>query len=184
MEIWEKLKGYRRGNGPKVFSVEETHRLGQRDGIEVMKTQNNVIKVDFSENLQFTDRNEASICVIVMTSDGKIGTLSHLQIDAPTGRIADTVLAVHDGKPTAVCLAGGTSFASDRLITDIRQEFGQRGFVVSELPEHNDVGGAFHFRESTLFPTHVEVLNYFSGGNQTVTLQFPSIEQTAPSMVF
>ncbi|MBU2632136.1 hypothetical protein KKG52_00295, partial [Patescibacteria group bacterium] len=108
---------------------------------DIAKLQNNIIFVDFSKIKSFSDPNLAAMCVVVCTSDGSFGTLSHLQTNADVKAWADELKKFHPS-PTPVCIAGGISGISDELLKNITSELTDRDFIVPETDSDIDYGGS------------------------------------------
>lgn len=157
-------------NKYSVVNVEDFRHLR---GLSTIELQNNAIAVDFAKQDSFLDPNSTSMCIVVLSSDGSIGTVSHLQTDADTDRAAQTVLEFH-GQPTGLCLAGGNDMDSEDLLEKIISSFTSRGFVLSLDRQHSDIGGNQIRRQSELHPSYVNVVRRpYIGQVTTSVLTFP-----------
>lgn len=159
---------------PRIYTVKAAERNVRKGLKEALALQNSTIVVDFSEVLSYTDPNTSDACVSVLSSDGRVGTLSHLQTNANVTAIADNLLSIHKG-PTPICLAGGSDSISRSLIAKIVETFRMRGFTLSNLPASNSLGGSLVYRRATIFPDRVVVnCEPYSGKPEVVNLVFPS----------
>ena len=135
--------------------------------------------VDFRERESYQDPVVADVCVEVLTSDGDVGTLSHLAIDHdPVGFAEDLKKLVgKDGVP--VCLSGSLSNspASVNLLKGLQEALGSEGFLVGGGDSSNDVGGLYS-RRAVLQPGKVlvEKRPYKEGAEWEVReLTFPRV---------
>ncbi len=163
-----------KGAKPRIYTVEAAEKKVRKGIKETVGLQNGTIVVDFSKVPSYTDPNSSDMCVAVLTSDGHIGTLSHLQDNANIAAVADNILSIHNGA-TPICLAGGSDVMSPSLIANIIETFKMKGFTLSDLPSSNSLGGSLIYRRATLFPDRVEVdCRPYSGKPEAVNLVFPS----------
>ncbi len=166
-------------NKIRVFTPEDARRVIQEKGLEgSMSLQNNIIGVNFSQTPKYIDTNPAGMCVVVPTSDGKKGSLSHLQDDVDVEKFADALKKYHNNSPTSVILSGGDTGISEHLITDICKCLSSRGFTLPRNETEADlgnIGGKSVYRIAALYPDKVEVIRKpYNGPQQTVTLKFPN----------
>lgn len=169
MEILEKLFNREKSKGSViVYTTREANKLAQKGAESILKLQNNIIAVNFSQDPQFTDPSEALMCLEVLTSDGKKGSISHLQTDANVDLWVKKLLGYH-GQPCSVCLSGGEDGTSDSLISGVSFILERNRFTLSD----KDIGGNGIYRIATLFSDHVNIMkNSYSDRLASVTLQF------------
>lgn len=134
--------------------------------------QNKIIAVDFAETPQISDPNEAYSCVVVLTSNGRIGTISHLRTRVNVQKFVQALFQFHRGS-TPACLVGGDDRDSNHLIESLRMELEKLGFGLSTSLEHNDLGGYSVGRKATLFPDRVHVKRNARSGLPVANLTFP-----------
>jgi hypothetical protein len=130
--------------------------------------------IDFADTETLTDPIVAQACVEVMTSDGQIGTLSHINVDNDVSSFVRQLkqLLKKDGVP--VILVGGleTSLKSLQLIDDLITELSDAGFTIDE--NNCDLSGSYK-RRSTMSKDGVLVLRQSLGTEEAsrVRLSFP-----------
>lgn len=144
------------------------------NGKDLITLQNNIIRVDFLQTDHFRDPSHALFCLEVLASNGKIGAISHLQLDADVQKIGDKLLKLYSQKGVPICLAGGEAGTSDLLVTNTVNALTSRGFIVSTKPEHADILHSGNiYTNSTLYRDRVEVVNTpYSGTKSYSTLHF------------
>jgi hypothetical protein len=112
-------------------------------------------KIDFKNQRSFRDPRVANGCVEVATSDGRVGTLSHLSINISTRHFAKDLRNLVGKDGVSVCLSGGfESYDSINLVEGLKQDLKDEGFKVSDVS--NDVLGNCA-RRAEIFPDHVDV---------------------------
>ena len=171
--LTEKL--WKRKNKFPIITLDATGKPSGNDGNVESSTeyQNKIFLINFNEISSFTDFNKASMCVEVMTSDGQLGSLSHLQLDSDPETFADELTAAL-GAPSAVCLSGGEDGVSEKFISSLVTALTKRGFQVSLDSSNADIGGENIFRRATIYRDKVVVeKQYYSGLTEKVELQFP-----------
>lgn len=137
----------------KSFPVLSTRDVSQilvkKDSVFV---QNSIITIDFGQKNSFTDPSEAIFCLEVISSDGNVGTLSHLQVNADPQSF---VSALHNfySKPVSIILSGGETGDADseRLVEGIYDELKSQGFRVSKDIEHSSLFGEKLRRKATVY---------------------------------
>jgi hypothetical protein len=133
--------------------------------------QNTIIEVDFNKTSYFKDPNISVMCLVVMSSDGEKGSLTHLE-DSQDVNINDFVNELykyHNGL-APICLSGGMR---KQFITSVANSLKSSGFIVSFDPEHFGSGG---YRKNTIFPEKVIVKTIPDEGNPRgieTSLSFP-----------
>ena len=122
-----------------------------------------------------TDVEPTNGCVRVMTSDGVVGTLSHLDISHNPTTFAASLKKVA-GYGAAVILNGGEneSYFSGALIGGLFRALKNEGFKVAPLEDENcnDVDGYFA-RTATLSKNGAEVVRTNGTKKETIRLKFP-----------
>jgi hypothetical protein len=135
-------------------------------------------QVDFLLQSSFMDPDVSDACVVVLTSNGNRGTISHLTICDNPGDFANDLRDFLGETGTPVCLSGGLVdvLASVRLVDRLFATLKATEFNVSRLPQHCDVLGRFS-RQATLFADKVVVTRRPYGDRMTYTpreLKFPN----------
>ncbi len=162
--------------GVKVYSVKQIDEMLRKHKSEGGNyLQGKTIGVDFSETPSFTDPNEATMCIVVLTSNGRTGTLSHLPPETENiSELTDSLLAYH-GEPASAIFVGGAYQVSDRLLVSLYNELGSRGFATPSSMNQADIGGVLNNRVATLYPESVVVKKYFDDRSpEQVQLKFPN----------
>ena len=125
------------------------------------KAHNCIIDVDFSKNPKLDDFDTALMCLVVATSDGHRGTLSHLEIpndveqyNQSPAKFADR-LQQHWKKGVPAIVVGGEDGDSTEFLNQLKIELQQRGFVLNL--EHQESGGRQIYRRVTLYPDRIVV---------------------------
>src|SRR3990167_7922535 len=116
-------------------------------------------RVNFAEQASFTDPIVADACVVVLTSDGDQGSISHLAVDSNPLAFAEDLRDLLAKARVPVCLSGGigTCGPSVRLANSLVDSLRRVGFVVSTSPLHSDLLGRFS-RQATLLADRVQVM--------------------------
>ncbi|OGD72130.1 hypothetical protein A3A84_01770 [Candidatus Collierbacteria bacterium RIFCSPLOWO2_01_FULL_50_23] len=131
--------------------------------------------VDFCSVSEFRDPHTANACVRVMTSDGVIGTLSHLTVfHNPEEFVLELALFIGKGG-VSVILNGGEDWPPSRALRDrLRVALVEAGFKISGSPTHEDTLGSFS-RDATLTADRVLVTRrpYGESPPEELTLYFP-----------
>lgn len=154
-----------------VLTTDQVRQLVRNNNESL--TQNKIITVDFSVIASFADVNWVDMCLVVLSSDGALGTLTHLQVDANVPEFVTSLLNLYDGKPVSICLAGG-SLGGEKLIERVCQELELNGFIVSLEPQHASLGGSNMYRQVTIFKDRVRVKHIpYSGPPEIVELIYP-----------
>jgi hypothetical protein len=124
--------------------------------LERIALLNKTIVVNFSETPHFTDPNSALMCVVLLTSDGKMGTLTHIDIHANVEAIVHRLKQV---LPTShpLCLTGAENHISDNLLRKLRFFLEKEGFAVPTTFPSAELGGRNVVRRATLYPSSVLV---------------------------
>jgi hypothetical protein len=147
------------------FSVH--HKTVERGRFEIEKETH---IVDFSQVESFTDPTIANACVEVMTSDGAIGSLSHLTIFHDPEQFSHDLrdMLGNDGIP--VVLAGGDlKFReSIQLVEGLLKHLKTKGFVVDR--SRADLLGRCA-RQSTLYRDFVYVKQQQHGAQNYTGIQ-------------
>jgi len=134
---------------------------------ELPDTRNAIIAIDFKDIPSFTDTSVALTCTVVCASDGKNGTLSHLdpykENPDESAKLYAKKLLEHWGKPVPIILFGASD---DKTGIDESMEFARAlqrslqdfGFTISG----SDLGGDALYRHGSLEPKSISygVYNY------------------------
>jgi hypothetical protein len=161
-------KKEREHNTIHLYTVDQALKKAGKWGRSIL--ENDIIAVDFSQSPFFRDPNEARWCVVATTSNGQLGTLSHLTIDIDIENYAEMLLKYHI-EPTSVCLSGGWDGESETLLDDLYIELQKRGFKMTSSPENNEVGSILRNRTATLYPDRVHIWQH--NGRQASESDFP-----------
>ena len=153
----------------------EVAQLVERKG--VLAAQERIITIDFKTVTSFTDPSQADSCLVVVSSDGFLGTLTHLQVNTSVVEFVDNLSKIYAGKTASICLSGAGSPGEYR-VAEVVRELKQRGFKVSLNKEHATTGGLACYRRATVYSDKVQViLSPYSGKKSDkkseVTLSFP-----------
>lgn len=90
-----------------VFTPEDIARM-KKQHKDLINLQNNIIAVNFKTTPTFIDPNEALMCLVVLTSDGAVGSLSHLQTNINVTQYVEALSQFYKYKQgIPVCLVGG-----------------------------------------------------------------------------
>ncbi|MCR4329233.1 MAG: hypothetical protein NUV65_01670 [Candidatus Roizmanbacteria bacterium] len=158
----------------KVYTPRDVERIRSRNE-NLIVLQNNIVSINFAETQSFTDPSQASMCLVVLASNGIHGALCHLQTDVDVEKIGDGLSKLFPQVGVPICLAGGETDTSDNLLANTTAALKKRGFLVSTDPEHADILGKLIYRQSTLYSNKVMVRNMPYIGQASVrTLTFPS----------
>jgi len=143
--------------------------VGERIGL-----LNHTILVDFAITPQFTDPNSSLMCIVATTSNGQTGTLTHLSVGADVAAYVQRLEKLIP-EPAGVCLSGGETIISDRLLHQLLTQLRKKGFLVDDRLPYSELGGSNIIRRATLHPDRVFVEKTYHGGEQHWhTLTFPT----------
>lgn len=153
-------------------------------GLERFSVDQGTITVDFSKQECLTDPDIADACVEVLTSDGHIGTISHLTISHNPKLFAADLQRKVGSKQVPAILAGGLEDVpkSVELVGKLFTSLRKAGFVVAKTNLHSDVLGRYH-RQATLFSDKVVVMRRPYGDNTVLyplELKFPNPSSVMP----
>ena len=146
-----------------------------------MKERFDVLKrtktIDFSKESELIDPTTADACVRVCTSDGHVGSLSHLSVDENPEQFARDLrdFLGKDGIPAVLNGGMGNWEASIELVERLTQALIKNGFLLSKDPDSSDVLGQYS-REATIKRDRVCVTRYAYCENPTpekLSLKFP-----------
>lgn len=136
--------------------------------------------IDWANRNSHIDPVIADGCVVVMTNDGRVGTLSHLTTDNNPELFARHLREFTGPGRIPVCLAGGSSDVrkSPELARKLKEHLHKRGFLVGNSPLiHVDLLGCY-LRQSTISCEGVKVKRMEIGGERKCeikTLRFPQL---------
>lgn len=174
----------------RLFPVRQLANLSkaQRQSLSLRLTQDAILAVNFEKNPHVCDVQEATMCIVVLASDGQRGSISHLTTPARCqeqqhkASLFAWALQQYWGKSAAICLVGGTTGISELFIHSLAQELTAREFTVSLESSHCDLGGCLIDRQATLEARRVRVeRRCYRGPVDTVELQFPNLPPLAPN---
>ena len=134
--------------------------------------------VNFKDTLFLTDPTIADACVVVLSSNGSFGSISHLTISDNYIQFALDLRRQLGNDDVRICLSGGldTIPASMQLANGLISCLNTVGMVASSLPQYSDILGRFR-RQATLYRDKVVVmrkLNYDEQPYRPNILRFPS----------
>lgn len=147
----------------KPFSCEEQNARLFLPFKERFNVGGGTHQIDFADVPYFEDpRGPATACVVVLTSDGTHGTLSHLTVAADPKQFAEDLRDLIRKDGASVCLSGGSSALPDgrtshALVDKLVDGLGKAGFHVSRSSQHSDLLGDFN-RRVILYPDRVVVM--------------------------
>lgn len=180
MEILNLLRRKEKASGsfPMISAIDAINRI-TKAGREGISLTNTIITVDFARTPSFRDTEEATMCVVVLTSDAKKGSLTHLIPDADVEKFTMQLKKYHT-EPAAACLVGGEDRTSEKIINEIYDRLPRLGFSMPSETCHSDTGGIGVDRRATLYADKVRVKRYSSPDSiQTFELKFPNIKKEA-----
>lgn len=177
MEILNLLKRKEKASGsfPVISAIDAINRIKKQEGKDVL-LENTIIILDFNQTPFYKDTNEARMCVVVLTSDAKKGSLTHLTTKADVEKFTAQLKKYHN-EPAAVCLVGGEDRTSEKIINEIYDRLPRLGFSISRESCHADTGGVNFDRRATLYKDKVRVRRYSPPDPiQIIELKFPNIK--------
>lgn len=135
--------------------------------------------VDFRVTPEINDPYTTDACVRVLTSDGVIGTLSHLTVfHNPEAFVSDLVMLLGKSGVPAILNGGQGHWLPSKALRDrLCDALVNVGFILSSEPAHEDTLGSFS-RSAILRVDRVLVTRkpYGESPPEELTLYFPKVE--------
>lgn len=129
--------------------------------------------VNFDEQTSLTDQEIAGGCVVVLTSDGHKGSISHLTVFNDPEQFSIDLAKLLKEKNIPVCLSGGSSSnpQSINLVEKLKEHLQKNGFILSSNDNHMDVLGEY-MRQATIMPDGVMIKRIPNSNPNDIGIKF------------